>query len=209
MPLLPNTVQSFLSNIYVRILRFIGGLCVLLVFTKTYLIFPNFLRWIILILSLLQMMQMFIIIIIKVIYSIYTLIFNKHKFEVRNSPLSPFATQLARVIYCFKVSCAVTGGGAVFVAGGAAYDQVLVEANRPKVFIPLIGGAYKSIFGELPSDFENKFFNLITPDSSIDKNDAKEKVTDMLNKYHNLNEKEKQDFISNLSSEVKELVKKK
>jgi hypothetical protein len=43
-PLLPNIVQDFLSNIYVRILRFIGGLCVILVLTQIYLKFPNFLH---------------------------------------------------------------------------------------------------------------------------------------------------------------------
>jgi hypothetical protein len=155
------------------------------------------------------MIQMFIIIIIKIIYSIYTLIYNKQKFEVRNSPLNAFATNLTKVFYCLKVGCAVTGAGAVFIAGGAAYDQVLVEANRPRVFIPMMGGVYKHLLGEVPSNFESKIFNLIdtNTNASIDKTSAKADVTEMLNSYNNLNENEKQIFMSKLKSESKIITK--
>jgi hypothetical protein len=104
---------------------------------------------------------MFVIIIIKVIYSVYTLIYNKEIFEVRNSPLNLFTTHLTQILYCLKIGCTVTGGGALFIAGGAAYDQVLSAANRPQVFIPMMGNVYKYAFGEVPSDFENKFYNYV------------------------------------------------
>lgn len=126
---------------------------------------------------------MFVIIIIKVIYSIYTLIYNKEKFEVRNSPLNLFATHLTKVLYCLKTGCAVTAGGALFIAGGAAYDQVLSSANRPQIFIPMMGGVYKHVFGEVPSDFENKFFNLIDPNPPTITGETKQNVTEVLNKF--------------------------
>ena len=47
MPMLPKKIENVYSNIYIRILRFIGGLCLLLALTKNYLLLPIFLHKII------------------------------------------------------------------------------------------------------------------------------------------------------------------
>jgi hypothetical protein len=85
-PTLPAKVELIYSHIFVRILRFIGGLSCLLVLTKTHLMLPGFLHLFLSILASIQITQIIIILIIKLFYGLYTIIYKKEKFEIRNSP---------------------------------------------------------------------------------------------------------------------------
>ena len=85
-PTLPNWLEKLNKNIFIRIFRFIGGFCVLLVFTGYSLEFPDLLQYIVILLSIFQILQMWLIFITKAIYMTYTLIYKKTDFEVRNSP---------------------------------------------------------------------------------------------------------------------------
>jgi len=86
--ILPPKIKILLSNPFVRILRFLGGLSVLIVWLQqhTNFIFP--INYLIIILCILQIIQVFTINIIKIYYGIKKLIYNKKEFEVRNSPLN-------------------------------------------------------------------------------------------------------------------------
>ena len=101
-PMLPKKIEYIYSNIYVRILRFIGGVCLLLVLTNKYLLLPIYLHKIIIVVGAIQSIQILIIFIIKIIYGLYTLMYKSKDFEVRNSPLNHYATHLARILYCAK-----------------------------------------------------------------------------------------------------------
>lgn len=85
-PTLPHNLENLYSNIYIRIFRVIGGLCLLLVLTSNYSLFPVYLHTLIFFLGFIQSIQIVIIFIIKAIYASYTLIFKSKDFEVRNSP---------------------------------------------------------------------------------------------------------------------------
>jgi hypothetical protein len=89
-----------------------------------------------------------LIFIIKIFYGIYTLIYKKEIFEVRNSPLNRYATILGQVLYCVNFGCAATGIGATFIAGGVAYDTLLVESVRERKFLTFMAQAYNGVFGE-------------------------------------------------------------
>src|SRR5215813_8719992 len=93
--LLPKKIEILYQNIFVRIFRFIGGICLLIVLTSYYLKIPVYLHNPIIIIGFLQSVQIFIIFIIKICYGFYTLKYKKKEFEVRNSPLNKYATQLA------------------------------------------------------------------------------------------------------------------
>src|SRR5229473_2505394 len=121
-PTLPKKIELILNNVYIRILRFIGGLCLLLILTSSHLSFPMYLQFIIVILGCLQSIQIMVIFVIKFIYGIYTLIYKAKDFEVRNSPLNQLATHLAKFLYCVKIGCVMTAGTATFIAGGGAFD---------------------------------------------------------------------------------------
>jgi hypothetical protein len=99
-PLLPKSIATIYNFSIVRILRVIGGFSAVMVLTKNYLYLPDKIALIVLILGILQLLQMVIISIIKVIYGIRKLRRNPEDFEVRNSPLNKYATQLANAAYC-------------------------------------------------------------------------------------------------------------
>ena len=84
MSLLPAKVEKFYSYIFIRILRFLGGLCLLLVLTSWYLELPLMLHNTIIIVGFIQSIQILIICLIKVIYGVYRLKYKSKDFEVRN-----------------------------------------------------------------------------------------------------------------------------
>jgi hypothetical protein len=88
-------------------------------------IFPPF-DFIVVLFAFLQFLQIIIVFIIKICYGIKKLVCNKKDFEIRNSPLDRFATHIARIIYCAKVGCSVTGGAATTIAAGASFDMNLL-----------------------------------------------------------------------------------
>ena len=182
MSLLPAKVEKFYSNIFIRILRFIGGISFLIVISKIYLNLPENLHLFIIIIASIQITQIIIILIIKIFYGIYTLIYKKDKFEVRNSPLNKYESMIANILYCAKIGCAATGIGASFIAGGVAYDTLLVEAGYEKRFVPFMGDVYKGVFGEGPA---NKI-NSVIDKSNLNKETPikEESVTDIVNKIY-------------------------
>lgn len=123
--MLPTKMYVIYNNMYIRILRVIGGFFLLLVITKLYLMLPVYSHVIVIVLGILQSIQIIIIFIIKVIYGIYVLKYKKNEFDVRNSPLNHCAIRIARILYCAKISCAVTGGTAATIAAGAFFNFLL------------------------------------------------------------------------------------
>lgn len=84
--ILPPKLEKLYSNKYIRIIRFIGGLCLLFVLTNKYLLLPNLpfsIYMTICIIGLLQALQIFIIFLIKIIYGLYIIIKKPEVFEVR------------------------------------------------------------------------------------------------------------------------------
>nr|YP_010697893.1 hypothetical protein P1Q19_mgp05 [Fuscoporia viticola]WCF76854.1 hypothetical protein [Fuscoporia viticola] len=151
-PVLPKKIDLIYSNIYIRILRFIGGICLLLTLTNSHLSLPIYLHIYIAIIGAIQSIQIVLMFIIKFIYGLYTLIYKPKEFEVRNSPLNHFALHYAKILYCAKMGCVVTGTVAGTVAAGASFDSVLEAAGRERFFVPMLGSMYKTVFGEMPDN---------------------------------------------------------
>jgi hypothetical protein len=200
-PMLPEKLDKFYNHIFIRILRFIGGLCLLLTLTSKYSVLPAYLHLPIFILGLLQSIQIILIFFTKGIYGIYTLKYKPNKFEVRNSPLNFFATHMARILYCAKVGCVVTGGAATVITAGASFDSVLEAAGREKVFLPMLGSMYKSVFGEiLPKTVENRMMDMVKkvePDSKPDNN-----IVDTIKHYNSLTPEEKLIFLNEINRNI-------
>jgi len=121
-PSLPQKVSDFYSHILTRIFRFIGGFSVLITVRKGFdhIQLHNYFNELIIniiIYTTYSLATIFIIFtvfinLIKIIYTIY-IIFKKPKtFEVRNSPLNIFASQIAKVLTCMKIGCIATGSTA-------------------------------------------------------------------------------------------------
>nr|UEK25959.1 hypothetical protein [Mutinus fleischeri] len=196
--ILPDNLYKLYNNIVIRILRFIGGVCLLLVFTSYYLKLPIILHNFIIIIGFIQSMQILIILLIKIIYGIYTLKYKSKEFEVRNSPLNQYATQIARIIYCAKIGCAVTGGTAATIAAGASFDSVLEAAGREKVFVPMLGSLYKSVFGELSSHTQERINNIVNSTEANSDNN----VSEMIKNYQSMSDQDRLEFLSEINREL-------
>ena len=108
---LPSKLDLLYSHYITRIFRVLGGLSIGLVLTGKYELFPKTVHIFIFILSLMHAILIIIIFIIKSIYGLYIIIKKPEIFEVRNSPLNPFASHLARVLVCAKYTCHGIAGG--------------------------------------------------------------------------------------------------
>jgi len=185
-PTLPPKIDKFYSHPITRILRVIGGFCAVMVLTKNYTYFPYPLDYVTIFFAAIQLFQIVVISIIKLFYSIRKLIFKPEEFEVRNSPLDKYATQIAKLLYCWKFTCTTVGGGVGIIAGGAVLDQVLEEAGHEKLFLPFLGNKFKFILNAknpqdpnlLYTNFKNSLDKLskATADSELMR-DAVAKIT--------------------------------
>lgn len=84
-PLSPDIVSKVYNDVIIKILRVIGGFCVLLVLSNKYtvLFFPFI--WIVLIFAVIQIVQIIIMSIVKIIYGIrkVTKTLNIFKLEIK------------------------------------------------------------------------------------------------------------------------------
>lgn len=109
---------------------------------------------------------------------------------------------ISQALYCIKVGCTVTGAGATFIAGGAAYDSVLEESGRNPIFVPFMAKTYNSVFGEGPNNKINAYLEKnASPETAITPN--QESVTEVLKKYHQMSPTEKADFMDEIKKENK------
>ena len=102
------------------------------------------------------------------------------------------------MLYCAKIGCAITGGASATIAAGASIDSVLEAAGREKVFIPMMGSLYKSVFGELPKDAQDRITTMVTNTEPKPDNN----VSDMVKKYHAMNGNERLEFLAEINQEL-------
>nr|YP_009348143.1 hypothetical protein [Hericium coralloides]APX41096.1 hypothetical protein [Hericium coralloides] len=81
--LAPPFLIKFQNNIFIRVIRVIGGLSLLLTISNNYLLAPKFIQYIIFFFALIQIIWMFIYYFIKTVYGIYTLIYKKEVFKIK------------------------------------------------------------------------------------------------------------------------------
>jgi hypothetical protein len=202
-PTLPVSVEIYNNNIFVRIFRFIGGLSFLLIITKFYLQLPYFLQFLCAVIASIHCTQVMIILIIKTVYSLHTLICKREKFEVINYPLNRDASIISQALYCIKFGCGATAAGASFLAGGMAYDALLEEAGRKRVFLPMIAQVYTGVFGVVPNLPVNNTTGATntgaTEPGQILNEQKVGDVTEMINKYHNMSSEERIEFMGEIN----------
>ena len=87
-PILPNKFYILYNHIWVRILRFIGGFCLLITLSGFISNFPNEIHFYIKMCGFIQSIQIIFVLIFKFCYGIYFLKFKSKELEVRNSPLN-------------------------------------------------------------------------------------------------------------------------
>lgn len=149
-PVLPPKVLDFHNNPFVRIFRVIGGVSILTVFSKKYLLLFLPFKYMVLFFALLHLIYISSISIIKLWYGYKVL--KSDKLNVRNSPLDHFATNAGRLLYCWKYGCQVGSAGLGLVGTSFLIDSMLEAGGQQKVFTPLIGKGVKLFVNNRPAD---------------------------------------------------------
>jgi len=148
---LPSNVRLFLEKPIIRILRVIGGVCVLIYLcNKNGLIsynIPYYLNIIIIILALIQLIQIVGISIIKIVFGLNKLIKHRKEFEVRNSPLNRLASLTSNLVYCWKVGCQVGSSGVGLLGASVLIDGLLASAGQEKIFEPMMSKGINALVG--------------------------------------------------------------
>jgi len=212
----PQKVNDFYSHIFTRIFRIIGGVAVLITVTKgyDYIQLHNYFNEIfcdIITISTYLYASIFIVFtliinLIKIIYTIFLLLKKPKTFEVRNSPLNIFASQIANILSCIKIGCIATGSTAAVVAGGVTFDTLIEKSGRSPIFIPMMAEGLNLILGKTSVAVNEVKLPETSPtasESSTDTDFSQEAISDALNKYHGLSLTEKESFWKEVSKEFK------
>lgn len=198
---LPISVERFYNNIFIRILRVIGGICLVLVLTNgsEKLSLPSSIHTIIIALAFLQSIQILIIMIIKLIFGLYTLIYNRKIFEVRNSPLNKLASSLGQIVFCMKYGCIGLGSLAGVIAACSSFDSVLEAGGRDRFFIPLLGGVYSKTFGDVSLKTTEKLIDELKDESATPYSE----VLKLLEQVQNMDPSDRLRFMDELNASIK------
>nr|YP_010170431.1 hypothetical protein K8K84_mgp039 [Phanerochaete carnosa]QRZ60413.1 hypothetical protein [Phanerochaete carnosa] len=205
-PTLPANIERIYSHHITRIFRVLGGICIALVITKAYhhILYP--INKFVLFFAITQLIQIVLISIIKIIFSLNKLIRNSSEFEVRNSPLNTQATHIARLLYCWKVGCSVTGGAFGTIVAGSVADEVLEAAGHDKIFIPFLAAHLNKFIGQGVQDpistYNNYKSKLTELSEANDRRqlweEALSKMVEINHQDYNLTEQERNDCMKSL-----------
>lgn len=153
LPSLPAYVEKFHNHHITRILRVLGGISILLVFSKSefaikylfYIIFP---------LAFLQFLYIIIINLIKFVYIIY--LWKNNKLEVRNSPLDRLASFSLTLFSCVKGGCVLGLSSGTALGMGLGIDELLSHSGRDPVFKNILGKGLDQTLNNLGYQNPNK-----------------------------------------------------
>ena len=149
-PTLPPKVENLHNKPLIRVFRVIGGISILTVLSKKYLLFFFPLKIIILLFALFHFIYITSISIIKLWYGIKVL--RSDKLDVKNSPLDRFASVTGKLLYCWKYGCQAGSAGLGLVGTSFLVDSMLEAGNQEKIFTPLIGKGVKFFVNNKPAD---------------------------------------------------------
>jgi len=140
-PTLPNHIITLQNNIFIRFLRVLGGISIILLITHRLELLGN---------GILYKICLIICIVISLMFSIYLLYINYHRIkhmykvlkndeiEIRNSPFDRFATFAARLLWCSKGFCDVAAPIGVTYGTMAGIDELRKIKGYEPIFLPFL-----------------------------------------------------------------------
>jgi hypothetical protein len=102
-PTLPDHILNFNKNIFVRIFRIIGGLCLLLTLSQKLFNFNETFIYLAIFIDFIFLIYQFGLIIYR-IKNIYKIL-KTDSLDIRNNPLDKIASILTRGLFCLKGAC--------------------------------------------------------------------------------------------------------
>ena len=148
-PTLPDHILKFTMHPTIRIIRFLGGLSVVMILSKSHLNYPFYFLYFFMFFALIFWVYHLYILYYRTKH--FIAILKSDKLEVRNSPLDRLAFLSARALYCIKFGCEAaqpTGVALTFMLGA---DELLKAADAEPFFMPIMGGMLKNILPDSAS----------------------------------------------------------
>lgn len=146
LPKLPVVLLKYYNSLIIKTLRFLGGICFLLLISKISTQFPLNIKWCVDILGLVHILHMLIFTIIKIGYVFYIVKYKPELLNVYNSPLNKASSGVAKLALCawYGVCVPISATG---VATGTAIgvDTILENSGREPVFRPIFLGLFDYI----------------------------------------------------------------
>lgn len=182
---LPDHILKLEKNIYVKLIKILGPICVFLIFSGIAKQFHKLIFYYIFMFSFLYTLYRIII----VIYSIKQFILDVYagKLIVRNSPVNPLNTILRSMGSIAKNTVNFTVGTGITYALCYELDEILVQEGKEPYFVPGIQNTIKKIGAE---EYASKFLKSLGIKDRINI-DTPKSVTDLL---EGLDEKGRKDF---------------
>lgn len=149
-PLLPKYMINIHNHSFTRIFRVIGGISIITVLSKNYLLLYTPLKFVVLLLAFLHFIYITVISMIKLIHGFKVL--KSDKLNIKNSPMDHFASLAGKLLFCWKYGCQAGSAGLGLVGTSFMLDSMLEAGNQEKIFTPLIGKEVKFIVGGKPAD---------------------------------------------------------
>lgn len=157
-PTLPAEILKFQSLLYIRILRFLGGISFLLILSKKYLHFNIYVLYICMFFALLFTIYHFIISYYRIKHIIKLL--RSDELNIRNSPIDRLASLGAKAIMCAKGACEAAQPVGLGLGLMLGTDEILKSSGRDAMFSPLLGKGLNYIF-PLPENDKKDYMKLI------------------------------------------------
>jgi hypothetical protein len=191
---LPKKYSLFYSNILTRIFRFIGGICLLLVYSKLNEKLPFNLDKLVLGMGLLFILFLLITLLVRLYYIIYIFIYEREKFDVKNSPLDHFATKIAKTIACLKFGCYSAGVAGTTLGTTLLVDQVAEKAGGDPIFLPFYTNWYRETYKLINGDYPQKSVETSTF-TKLSKTELDNMFApDIIEKYKNLSKDQQEEL---------------
>lgn len=163
--LLPDPVSKFHNYLWVRILRVLGGLCILLILSGAEWIKNSILFYLVFPLAVLHFIYIITISIIKLCYYIY-LLWNK-ELKVSNSPLDRIASFGLNLVACVKGTCQYGIGTGAALGLGLSIDELLERCGREAVFKHTLGKGLDQALNSIGIENTNKDIYKLDDDIKI------------------------------------------
>lgn len=138
-PTVPIHIIKLQKNVFIRILRVLGGISIILILTKRLEMFGSY-----------SFPALCVCLVISFMFSLYLIYITGHRIihiyknvnskdlDIRNSPYDKFATYAARLIWCGKGLCEVAAPIGVTYGAMAGIDELRKLRGLEPIFLPFV-----------------------------------------------------------------------
>ena len=151
-PALPENIKTFQNYPLIRILRFLGGISLIFILSKTYSNFSIYYLYVAIVFVFFFTVYHFVISYFRIKHIIKLL--KSDALEVKNSPLDRIATFGAKLVLCLKGTCEAAQPIGVALGLALGTDEIFKSAGREPVFGPILGGVLNTILSKKTAESE-------------------------------------------------------